>query len=256
MSCTRMRTRWLTPVLVPAALAAFGCGSSGPEVSAGTYPARPMQPTAPTTRSCATAASSSRCPRIGRSSTSNRPEHVRALRRPRGLPRASGRRHAVPGQRQRPRRVGARRAARQGATTLAPADVRANEVNGLAVESTPPRRSKHKCAPSSDCGACGHGDVRGLARGRQGDPAVVPQDHAVKRAFPIFVGSRCCSWRARLPSRRPPPSVPQGFDTCAVLRHDHAHLAITSPYTSVGVYIGGANRGARNPTSRRSGSTP
>ena len=64
MSCTRMRTRWLTPMLAAlVALVAFGCGSSGPEVSAGnaTAPGR-RAPTAPRPRSCATATSSSRCP--------------------------------------------------------------------------------------------------------------------------------------------------------------------------------------------------
>ena len=89
MDRTRTNPRWLSPRrLTPAfaalvAIAAVGCGSSGPDVSAaprhGRQTRRPRRttPAPPARRPCGTAASSSRCPPTGRSTTS-RPLRVPA----------------------------------------------------------------------------------------------------------------------------------------------------------------------------------
>jgi hypothetical protein len=45
----------------------------------------------------------------------------------------------------------------------------------------------------------------------------------------------------------PPPGVAKGFDTCAAPSTTNMNAWKSSPYTSVGIYIGGANRGCAQP---------
>ena len=138
MSCTRMRTRWLTPILAAlVALVAFGCGSSGPEVSAGNPPRQADAADGATTQVVRyrdveftvpadwpildLEADPTTCVRFD--------VHAVYLGHPGADMRC-------------PASVSGHAASvlvepLEGATTLAPADVRANEVNGLAVEIDP-----------------------------------------------------------------------------------------------------------------------
>ena len=135
MSCTRMRTRWLTPMLAAlVALVAFGCGSSGPEVSAVNAPRQADAADGSTTQVVRyrdveftvpgdwpildLEADPSTCVRFD--------VHAVYLGRPGADMRC-------------PATVNGHAASvlvepLDGATTPAPADVRATEVNGLAVE--------------------------------------------------------------------------------------------------------------------------
>ena len=266
MSCTPMRTRWLTPMLAAlVALVAFGCGSSGPEVSAGNAPRQADESSAPDAADGGTTqvvryrnveftvpadwpiydleADPSTCVRfdvhavyLGHPGADMRcPASVNGHAA--SVTRRAARRRDDPRARRRQRHRGERprgrdRPHRDGRSTSA-----------RRVADGRPR---------------GHGDVRGLARRRPGDPAVVPQDHAVKRVIVGVVGSGTAARGVRA-SRATATAA-----RAAGLRHLRRAArpatmrtwAITSPYTSVGVYIGGANRGARSPISHRSGSTP
>jgi hypothetical protein len=71
----------------------------------------------------------------------------------------------------------------------------------------------------------------------------------VKRALLVLVGLvmllAACAPLKPAPS---PPTTPQGFDTCTAPTTSSMQAWWTSsPYTSVGIYIGGANRGCAQP---------
>ena len=144
MSCTRMRTRWLTPALAAlVALAAFGCGSSGTEVSA---PRAPRQADA-SSESVGTDGGTTQVVRyrnVEFTVPAGWPIHDLEAD-PSTCVRFDV--HAVylghPGADMRcPASVSGNAASvlvepLDGATTLAPADVSAADVNGLAVEIDP-----------------------------------------------------------------------------------------------------------------------
>ena len=70
----------------------------------------------------------------------------------------------------------------------------------------------------------------------------------MKRVVVIVVALALLLAACAPPAPPPPPPVPQGFDTCAAPSTSTMRTwAITSPYTSVGIYIGGANRGCSQP---------
>ena len=138
MSCARMRTRWLTPILAAlVTLVAFGCGSSGPEVSAGNPPRQADAADGGTTQVV-------RYRDVEFTVPADWPI-VDLEADPTTCVRFDV--HAVylghPGADMRcPATVNGHAASVlvepiDGATTLTPADVRANEVNGLAVEIDP-----------------------------------------------------------------------------------------------------------------------
>jgi hypothetical protein len=71
----------------------------------------------------------------------------------------------------------------------------------------------------------------------------------VKRTLLLVVGLALVLAACVPPKPQPsPPTTPQGFDTCAAPPTTTMQSWWTSsPYTSIGVYIGGANRGCAQP---------
>jgi hypothetical protein len=71
----------------------------------------------------------------------------------------------------------------------------------------------------------------------------------VRRALPLIVAVLSLALVACAPKPQPnPPTPPQGFDACAAPESGIMQNWWTfSPFTSVGVYVGGANRGCAQP---------
>ena len=150
---------------------------------------------------------------------------VRALRRERGLPRAPGCRHGLPGRGGRPRRRGAGRAERrqrpQRLGRDASAEVSAESVNGLEAQVVDAgATSSEVAAEFPAAGVSATLTYRDSDDDRPPDPGVVPERGIMrtKRTLLLAVVGIGLLLAAACPARRPPPpppGPPRGFDACA-----------------------------------------
>ena len=182
-----------------------------------------------------------------------RPDHVRALRRQRGLPRQPVARDAVPQPaighadavllEPRRRRGPGRRAHRRLPSPWPTA---------CRWSSTPPTPSSTSWSRPFRRSESGHDSH--MARPTRSNRSCSRCGSPVTRARRTL--SSLLPFSSRLPSAprastqadTAPGIPPQGFDTCAAPSATHLDTWWrSSPFTSVGIYIGGANRGCAQP---------